>query len=221
MNEQEIRAIAHARNDKGRHPTIRSADKWYLTDPKKRRKRDDRSSTDVLLRDRVAEYIDNIPIEDPSKLSMCPTCEGVLCGLCGKCHDLDNRNPYRHERACPAVHYMHHGDLCITWATAYDFLRDAGKQTIWKHKVVWVRNEFEQHQAYNAPGSPLVVCYKEAGWELKAYEDHHPGYAHCADPHCDAIPVWCSMCKAPGYLVRNYYCDQHLEPDLRPQAQEK
>lgn len=88
---------------------------------------------DPLFRDKIAGYIDSIPL-DPAKLKHCQACEGVLCGLCGKCHDLDRKLDKRRPDGefvslpCPAMQHMQMGDGCVTWVYAYVFLRDADKQ---------------------------------------------------------------------------------------------
>lgn len=120
MSEEEIRETAHKRNNKGRNKTFPNRDKIYKA------KRGSRLLGDELFRDRVASYIDSIPL-DPTKLKSCPACEGVLCGLCGKCHELD-RKDWHTSPACPIAQHIHQDDLCVAWAYAYIFLGDASKQ---------------------------------------------------------------------------------------------
>ena len=72
MSEEEIRKVAHQRNDKGRDPNHPSRDKLYTG------KGDSVLFTDPCFRDKVASYIDSMPV-DPAQLSPCPACEGVLC----------------------------------------------------------------------------------------------------------------------------------------------
>jgi len=117
MDEKEIRERAHQRNDRGRDTTFPSRDKQY------RAKKDSRIFGDELFRDKVANYIDSIPL-DPARLKHCPACESVLCGLCGECHEFD-RKSFRVGPTCPIGHLMHQEDLCVTWAYAYIFLQDA------------------------------------------------------------------------------------------------
>jgi hypothetical protein len=119
MNEDEIRAAAHKRNDEGRHKQFPSRDKYY------RAKHNSRMFGDEFFRDKVASYIDSIPL-NPARLKHCPACEGVLCDLCGKCHELD-RQDWRVDLACPVAHHMHDEDACVTWAYAYLFLKDTDR----------------------------------------------------------------------------------------------
>jgi hypothetical protein len=120
MREEEIREMAHKRNDKGRDKAFPCRDKFYTEE------KGSSVFSDEHFRDKVASYIDSIPL-DPTKLKSCPACEGVLCGLCGKCHDLE-RKDWHHDPECPAAHHMHQGDLCSAWVFAYHFLKDASKQ---------------------------------------------------------------------------------------------
>jgi hypothetical protein len=91
-----------------------------------------------------------------------------------------------------------------------------------QQKVVRVQHEAEMHQASLVRVRPTVVCYKASGWEKEPNEYNYPGFKLCSTQNrapCDAIPVWCTTRKGPGYRSTGYYCDQHLEPDLRPDAQ--
>ena len=120
MNEKEI---AHQRNDKGRDATFPSRDKWYK--PSRKRKG---GLNDPLFRDKVADSIESIP-DGFVGMKHCPACEGVLCGICGKCHELDRRD-WRRDPACPQAHYMRDTDEtdCLAWTYAYHFLKDAQKR---------------------------------------------------------------------------------------------
>jgi hypothetical protein len=122
MDEENIRKIAHQRNDKGRDTTFPSRDKWF-----KGKKKRSILLGDEHFRDKVADFIDNIPL-DPRKLKHCPACEGVLCGLCGRCHELD-RIDWHHSVACPAARHPLDSEPCGTWMYAYIFLRDAQRET--------------------------------------------------------------------------------------------
>ena len=119
MDEDEVRAKAHERNDLGRDPQYPSRDKYY------RAMHYSRQFGDPLFRDKVAGLIDSIPL-NPAMLKHCPACEGVLCGLCGQCHELD-RQDWHNGRDCPAVQYLSDEGDCVVWASAYIFLKDADK----------------------------------------------------------------------------------------------
>lgn len=127
MDEEEVRAKAHERNNAGRDTKFPSRDKHYKA------KKDSRLLGDPLFRDRVASHIDDTPL-DPAKLKHCPACEGVVCEVCGKCHDLDRKLDQRKPSgefvslACPAIHHMHQNDICVAWVYAYMFLRDEDKK---------------------------------------------------------------------------------------------
>lgn len=129
MDEEAIRAAAHQRNDGGRDPLNPGRDKHY------RAMKGSKLLGDPLFRDKVALYIDSIPL-NPVELKHCPGCEGVLCEVCGKCHDLDRKLDKRHPNGefvslpCPAMQHMHQNDGCVAWTYAYVFLRDADKQAV-------------------------------------------------------------------------------------------
>ena len=126
MNEEEeesIRAVAHKRNDLGRDATFPSRDKLFK---RKRKKGGSILLGDEHFRDKVARFIDSIPL-DPRKLKHCSACEGVLCGLCERCHELD-RKDWHHSVACPAAKHPLHSEPCGTWMYAYIFLMDAQRE---------------------------------------------------------------------------------------------
>jgi hypothetical protein len=118
MNEKEI---AHQRNDLGRDVTFPSRDKWYRPS----RKRKGGFAGDPLFRDKVASYIESIP-DGFVGMKHCPACEGVLCGICGKCHELDRRS-FRSDPACPNARHMLDTDDtdCLAWSYAYLYLKEA------------------------------------------------------------------------------------------------
>lgn len=127
MDEDEVRAKAHKRNNGARDPQYPSRDKYYKA------KKDSGLLGDPLFRDKVASYIDSTPL-DPARLKHCPACEGVLCEVCGCCHDLDRKLDQRKPSgefvslACPAWHHVHQNDVCVAWAYAYLFLKGEDKK---------------------------------------------------------------------------------------------
>ncbi len=121
MREEEIRERALTRNDKGRDKDFPGRDKFYTEE------KGSSVFSDEHFRDKVASFIDSIPL-DPTKLKSCSACEGVVCGLCGKCHDLDRKDWHSQDPRCPLLHLMHQGDQCRAWVFAYHFLKDARKQ---------------------------------------------------------------------------------------------
>ncbi len=118
--EQDIREMAHKRNDRGRDPAFPSRDTLY------RAKKGSRVLGDEHFRDTVAGYIESIPL-DRTMLQSCPACEGVLCGLCGKCHELD-RKDWHTSVACPAARHIYQNDRCVAWSYAYIFLKNVERE---------------------------------------------------------------------------------------------
>lgn len=119
MNDKEI---AHQRNDLGRDTTFPSRDRMYRPGRKKKG-----VTGDPLFRDKVAASIESIPV-DFAGMKHCPACEGVSCGVCGKCHDLDRRDWHKNP-ACPEAHHMLDSDTeCVAWSYAYLFLKQAQKR---------------------------------------------------------------------------------------------
>jgi uncharacterized protein with PIN domain len=106
MSDEDIRAVAHKRNDQGRDPTFPGRDKLFKQ--KRKNKKGSILLGDEHFRDKVAEFIDSIPL-DPSKLKHCQACEGVLCGLCGRCHEMDRKH-WHHSVACPSAQHPQHSE---------------------------------------------------------------------------------------------------------------
>jgi hypothetical protein len=59
-------------------------------------------------------------------LKHCPACESAICGICGKCHELDHEFLFV-GRSCPIAVETSGTTPCVAWSWAYIFLRKAEK----------------------------------------------------------------------------------------------
>lgn len=73
----------------------------------------------------IKGYLQEIPVRRVG-MPYCRTCESALCGICGKCHELDREFLFIGIPCTVAVH-TRGMSLCVAWSWAYLFLRKAEK----------------------------------------------------------------------------------------------
>ncbi len=83
---------------------------------------DGQRSKDQVFALRVDKHLAAIPL-DIQGMGICPACEGVLCPLCGGCHEPDKVISFVGPR-CP-VQVEQEDRACTAWVYAYQFLKSA------------------------------------------------------------------------------------------------
>jgi hypothetical protein len=95
-----------------------------------------------------------------------------------------------------------------------------------KTKVFWM-NEEESiiRQTLRATrGKAIAVSYSADGFHLKPNQDNDTGLELCGENirrRCDGVPVWRTIQRGAGYTATGYYCDEHLDPELRPDGEQE
>jgi hypothetical protein len=74
---------------------------------------------------RIKNHLQEIPVSRVG-LQYCPACESALCGVCGKCHELDHEILFVGPH-CPLAVETSGMSPCVAWSWAYIFLRRAEK----------------------------------------------------------------------------------------------
>lgn len=94
-------------------------------------------------------------------------------------------------------------------------------------KVIWTSTEdlHDVYQLVKKRGRPIVVTHQEEGFPLKENQSGYPGLQTCqkltgerGKPVCCEKAVWREKHRFDGNVISTgYFCDAHLEQDLRPE----
>jgi hypothetical protein len=78
----------------------------------------------------VSQHIATLSL-DMTTYRPCPACESALCGVCGRCHEVDHEILFVGPR-CPVAAPTDGAEepeeiACVAWCWGFLFLRDAEK----------------------------------------------------------------------------------------------
>lgn len=80
-----------------------------------------RTSKGQTFAEQVDAYLSSIPLEGKG-MTHCPTCKGIACGVCGRCHEDDQLFVAFLASHCPAATPNNERSECLPWSYAYHFL---------------------------------------------------------------------------------------------------